>query len=759
MKNATTTKKEYEYYRLAKEAIDRGEAENALFNIRKALERVVKVLCGQCNIDTYKVDLCDLIQKIREANMIDEKEETLLHRIRIKSNCGVHAQEETEREATIDDAEECLHLLNQVLKAFEGKLENTEKIETAKKNNNVPMRNPDYYSPNRRYYGMWYNCYTKPDLMRIPEYVDLNNKANKGDIQAMLDIAVGFLPKQIQWGAFQSVCVSYDYFRGCCDAKVYFSNNNYLYDVRYYYWIVKAATLAAKRGLANEFVPLKYIATALLEALKISCLYNNNTCQSITNRNHYDMFEKIYDVKCSKALSCSELAVFKYLISLINTYGNDIISPVHEETSINQIKYIVIISQARNDLLCLYWGNRMKQYIDNSIAISEDDLKKPAFYSIDKYRNDCRSNKCYYNTLISEAPKVCINDVQISAERLVLGSACMSCGNVNMDTANFCVQCGKPLYSTKKKTGELYYMKEIVYLNSIAQESTIDKKRRNKALCSIGHIYRYGEGVEQDYTKALEWYNKAANAGNDSAMYSIGYMYDYGEGVEQDYSKALEWYNKAANAGNSAAINNIGYMYEFSEGVEQDYSKALEWYNKAVNAGNAAAWYNKAVNAGNAAAMNNIGRMYEFGKGVEQDYTKSLEWYNKAANAGNATAMYNIGYMYDCGEGVEQDYSKALEWYNKAANAGNTAAMNNIGYMYDYGKGVEQDCSKALEWLKKAADAGNSAAMYNIGYMYECGKGVEQDYTKALEWYTRSYNSGYKDASKGVERMKELLQV
>ena len=398
------------------------------------------------------------------------------------------------------------------------------------------------------------------------------------------------------------------------------------------------------------------------------------------------------------------------LISLINTYGNDIISPVHEETSINQIKYIVIISQARNDLLCLYWGNRMKQYIDNSIAISEDDLKKPAFYSIDKYRNDCRSNKCYYNTLISNAPKVCINDVQISAERLVLGSACMSCGNVNMDTANFCVHCGKPLYSTKKNTGELYYMKEIVYLNSLAQESTIDKKRRNKALCSIGHMYRYGEGVEQDYTKALEWYNKAVNAGNASAMYSIGYMYDYGEGVEQDYSKALEWYNKAANAGNSAAMNNIGYMYEFSEGVEQDYTKALEWFKKA-------------------------------------------------ANAGNTAAMYNIGYMYRDGEGVEQDYTKALEWYNKAANAGDATAMYIIGYMYDYGKGVEQDYSKALEWYNKAVAAGNSDAMNNIGRMYECGKGVEQDYTKALEWYTKSYNSGYKDASKGVERIKELLQV
>ena len=44
MKNATTTKKEYEYYRLAKEAIDRGEAENALFNIRKALDEVTQTI-------------------------------------------------------------------------------------------------------------------------------------------------------------------------------------------------------------------------------------------------------------------------------------------------------------------------------------------------------------------------------------------------------------------------------------------------------------------------------------------------------------------------------------------------------------------------------------------------------------------------------------------------------------------------------------------------------------------------------------------
>ena len=62
-------------------------------------------------------------------------------------------------------------------------------------------------------------------------------------------------------------------------------------------------------------------------------------------------------------------------------------------------------------------------------------------------------------------------------------------------------------------------------------------------------------------------------------------MYEVCEVVEQDYSKALEWYNKAVNAGNAAAMNNIGRMYEFGKGVEQDYTKALEWYKRSDKRG------------------------------------------------------------------------------------------------------------------------------------------------------------------------------
>jgi hypothetical protein len=67
---------------------------------------------------------------------------------------------------------------------------------------------------------------------------------------------------------------------------------------------------------------------------------------------------------------------------------------------------------------------------------------------------------------------------------------------------------------------------------------------------NIGDLYYYGAGVEQDYTKAMEWYEKAADLGKATAMKNIGYLYENGLGVEQDSAKAQEWYDKAENLGN-----------------------------------------------------------------------------------------------------------------------------------------------------------------------------------------------------------------
>ena len=69
----------------------------------------------------------------------------------------------------------------------------------------------------------------------------------------------------------------------------------------------------------------------------------------------------------------------------------------------------------------------------------------------------------------------------------------------------------------------------------------------------LGVMYANGQGVKQDYFKAFEWYQKAAEQGNADAQCFLGFMYQYGQGVKQDYFKAVEWYQKAAEQGNPIA--------------------------------------------------------------------------------------------------------------------------------------------------------------------------------------------------------------
>ena len=206
-------------------------------------------------------------------------------------------------------------------------------------------------------------------------------------------------------------------------------------------------------------------------------------------------------------------------------------------------------------------------------------------------------------------------------------------------------------------------------------------------------VIAYDKG---DYTVALENYNKVLEGSEQvflaEAMGSIGALYFHGQGIEQDYAQALEWYRKAADLGETDSMINIGGMYLYGQGVEQDYTQALEWYEKAADLGkeNAMGW---------------LGYLYYNGLGVEQDYTQALEWFKKGADLGEPSAMNNLAGMYYYGQGVEQDYTQALEWYEKAADLGNTDAMKSLAGMYTDGRGVEVDIDIAQEWYNKAEGA------------------------------------------------------
>ena len=65
----------------------------------------------------------------------------------------------------------------------------------------------------------------------------------------------------------------------------------------------------------------------------------------------------------------------------------------------------------------------------------------------------------------------------------------------------------------------------------------------------LGECYTFGEGTDQDHTKAFEWYTKSSQQENSVAMCILGLRYEKGQGCDQNQTKAVEWYEKSAHLG------------------------------------------------------------------------------------------------------------------------------------------------------------------------------------------------------------------
>jgi TPR repeat protein len=136
-------------------------------------------------------------------------------------------------------------------------------------------------------------------------------------------------------------------------------------------------------------------------------------------------------------------------------------------------------------------------------------------------------------------------------------------------------------------------------------------------------LREYGAG---NYTLAFSLAQRAARTGDAIAQNNLGFMFSQGQGVPQDYDKALKWFYKAAEQGSPAAEYNIGKLYGEGLGVHQNYSEAVKWYRKAAEQGNAGAQYN-------------LGVMYQKGAGVSRNYTEARRWYRLAAEQGYSYAI------------------------------------------------------------------------------------------------------------------------
>jgi hypothetical protein len=181
----------------------------------------------------------------------------------------------------------------------------------------------------------------------------------------------------------------------------------------------------------------------------------------------------------------------------------------------------------------------------------------------------------------------------------------------------------------------------------------------------LWQVYKH-KGNEKKLAEDARVARTSAEQSDARAETRLGTKYYYGDGVSQDYSKALSWYRKAADQGFSGGEEGLAYLYLHGQGVSQDYAEALRWYRKAAEQGDA-----KAETA--------LALMYSHGRGVAVDDAEALRWLQRAAGQGYPAAEYDLGNVYYYGQGVAQDRVEADRWYRKAADQGDVSAQRALG--------------------------------------------------------------------------------
>ncbi len=140
-------------------------------------------------------------------------------------------------------------------------------------------------------------------------------------------------------------------------------------------------------------------------------------------------------------------------------------------------------------------------------------------------------------------------------------------------------QCEKRLWAIRKAEEAHRWQGDFAELERRASAG------EPKALYLLGNRYSFGDGVPQDFAKAIVYFRRAAELGSAEAMFNLGGCYRRGEGVKRDGARAVRWYERARAAGEFFAPFALGEMHATGDGVGRDRDQAVAYFEEALRLG------------------------------------------------------------------------------------------------------------------------------------------------------------------------------
>lgn len=240
-------------------------------------------------------------------------------------------------------------------------------------------------------------------------------------------------------------------------------------------------------------------------------------------------------------------------------------------------------------------------------------------------------------------------------------------------------------------------------VDSLDAQAAAQKAREDeKKLLQMGL-----EAFDQDnFEAAIEYLEPLAEKGSLHAQFFCGlahdeisrswaaHLLDEKYDREAEWDKALRWYEKVINSGDEKWKEKLfQIMKDRIQGEERmrlDETRIPEKVLFLMG------------KQGDAQALYDLGRLYE---NHILNFARAYQCYEMAAARGNVHAQLRSGaHYYQHGAASEDDLKKALYWYHKAAENRSPAGCFYCGLMLYNGEGTAADRETAKFLIEKAAD-------------------------------------------------------
>ncbi len=141
---------------------------------------------------------------------------------------------------------------------------------------------------------------------------------------------------------------------------------------------------------------------------------------------------------------------------------------------------------------------------------------------------------------------------------------------------------------------------------------------------------------------------------DSEAQYRLAQKYLNADGIRKNISKAVNWFELAAENGHTKAAMRLGELLWFGCGkIKPDDNRALTLFKQAAKGGLTKSQYL-------------LGAILATDK-VHYNPKEAFMWYKMAAESGDSEALHNVGVMYQLGEGVEKNTQLGAELIQQAA--------------------------------------------------------------------------------------------